>query len=419
VSSRRRTRNKRASRPACSSRFSAPTVRARICVCALAGFFACAAFAAFYLHACRNRTAPKHAAKALTSRQPLSRSIDEKAATARLLNAMQRAGGSSIWIKKPAAGNNGLRGGDAGEVLAIPPAFEGLVSVARSESAKEGLEIRITEVPSPRRWRSVDLEILDANEPVCRWRLHEVAQIRRAAIIIDDLGADLSAAHQLLRLDYPLTFSVMPHLRNSTRVAEEAHRAGREVMLHLPMQPEANSPARRSPDELEVGMKSFAVRHIIESDLASVPHAAGVNNHMGSRATADAQLMAEVMQVFSECHLYFVDSRTTPDTVALEVARRMQVPAFYRSVFLDDTETTTYTLGQLRELRRVLEEQGTAIAIGHPHPTTISALAQFLPELEKDDIQLLPASRLTRLPEARRLWPQRSKPLQASNTATP
>jgi len=328
---------------------------------------------------------------------------------------MERTGGSGIWIKKQAVGNVTLPGRNAGEVLAVPSAFGALVSVARSESQKEGLQARITDIPSPQRWRLVELEILHGKEPVCRWRLREVPQIRRAAIIIDDLGEDLSAARQLLQLDYPLTFSVMPHLRHSTRIAEEAHRAGREVMLHLPMQPEPGSPAKQSPDELEVGMASFAVRRIIESDLVSVPHAAGVNNHMGSRATVDAKLMAEVMQVFRERHLCFVDSRTTPDTVALEVARRMELPAFYRSVFLDDTETTTYTLRQLGELRRVLQEQGTAIAIGHPHPTTISALTQFLPELERDDIQLLPASQLVRLPEAARLWPTRSKPLQAQN----
>lgn len=341
--------------------------------------------------------------------------LDEQAAATHLLKAMERAGGSDIWIKKQAVGSTTLPGGNAGEVLAVPSAFGALVSVAQSESEKQGLQARITEVPPPQRWRSVDLAILHGDKPVCRWRLREVPQIRRAAIIIDDLGEDLSAARQLLQLNYPLTFSVMPHLRHSTQVAEEAHRRGREVMLHLPMQPEPNSPARRSAEELEVGMTSSAVRRIIESDLASVPHAAGVNNHMGSRATADVKLMAEAMQVLGERHLYFVDSRTTPDTVALEVARRMQLPAFYRSIFLDDTETIAYTLGQLRELRRVLEEQGTAIAIGHPYPTTIRALAQFLPQLERDDIQLLPASRLTRLPQARRLWPTRNKPLEAQN----
>jgi uncharacterized protein len=411
VSSRRRIRNKRPARLRRSPRFSRPALHPGIYVSALVGVFACAAFAAFYFSACRESKAPKHATKVINSRSAPGRSINEQAAVDHLLEAMEHTGGSGIWIKNRAVGN----GGKAGEVLAVPSVFGGLVSVAQSVSEKEGLQARITEIPLPQRWRLVELEILHGNEPVCRWRLHEVPQIRRAAIIIDDLGEDLSVARQLLQLNYPLTFSVMPYLRYSTPVAEEAHRAGREVMLHLPMQPEPDSPARRSANELEVGMTSFAVRRIIESDLASVPHAAGVNNHMGSRATADAKLMEEVMQIFSERHLYFVDSRTTPDTVALDVARRTKLPAFYRSVFLDDTETTPYTLGQLRVLRRVLDEQGTAIAIGHPHPTTITALAQFLPELEGDDIQLLPASQLARLPEAARLWPPHHKTLQARN----
>ena len=428
MSSRLRTRKKPPTRRRRSARLLPRTPSARIYVCALAGIFACSAFAAFYLNTCRESTPPKRVvsrgdgaghtppvAKATTSPNGGGRTIDRQLAANRLQSVMERTGGSGIWIKKEAVANTTQPGGNAGEMVAIPSAFGTVMSVARSESEKEGFQARIIEFPSPQRWRSVELEILHGNEPVCRWRLREVPQIRRAAIIIDDLGGDLSAARQVLQLDYALTFSVMPHLRHSFQIAEEAHRAGREVMLHLPMQPEPGSPAKTSPDELEVGMTSLAVRRTIDSDLASVPYAAGVNNHMGSRATADAKLMAEVMQVFSERHLYFVDSRTTPDTVALEVARRMQLPAFYRSVFLDDTETTSYTLGQLRELRRVLEEQGTAIAIGHPHPTTISALAQFLPELERDDIQLLPASRLTRLPEAARLWPTHSKPLQAQN----
>jgi polysaccharide deacetylase 2 family uncharacterized protein YibQ len=329
---------------------------------------------------------------------------------------MERHCGSGVWVKNPAASST-LEGGGAGEVLAVPSAFGTVLSVAKSEAEKEGWQARTTGSSSSLRRRSVELEILRGNEPVCRWRLREVPQIRRAAIIIDDLGSNLGAERELLQLRYPLTFSVMPNLRHSTRIAEEAHREGREIMLHLPMQPEPGSSASPSPDELEAGMSSLAVRRTIEADLVSVPHARGVNNHMGSRATADTNLMTDVMQVLGERHLYFVDSRTTPDSVALEVARRMQLPAFYRSVFLDDTETTAYTLGQLRELRRVVEEQGAAIAIGHPHPSTISALAQFLPELQRDDIQLLPASQLVRLPEVALLWPTGKRPVQAKNAA--
>ncbi len=238
-----------------------------------------------------------------------------------------------------------------------------------------------------------------------RWKLREVRRVLHAAIIIDDLGANLEAARQLLALPYCLTFSVLPHLRASAETAREARSAGHEVMLHLPMEPEAHSHVSPGKGEIRIGMTSFEVEHILESDLASVPQAVGVNNHMGSRATADPRLMAVVMRSLAGHHLYFVDSRTTAASVALEAARRQGLPAFYRSVFLDDTESVSYTLGQLRQFRRVLEDQGAALAIGHPYPTTIAALAKFLPELEKDDVELAPASRLLRLPEVARLKP--------------
>ncbi len=332
--------------------------------------------------------------------------VERHAITSEFRGVMERAGGSGVWVKGSRfAGSTAARADT--EVLAVPSAFEALLSAIKRQSDKEGLQTRIRESRSQERWRSVEVSILRGNELACRWRLREVHQIRRVAIIIDDLGHDLTAARKLLHLPYALTFSVLPHLQHSVETAEEAHRNSREVILHLPMEPELHSAARPSREEVQVGMTSVEVRRIIEASLASVPYAVGVNNHMGSRATADATLMAETMQVLAERRLYFVDSRTTASSVALDEARRMGLPTFYRSVFLDDTETVGYTLGQLRKFRRVVEEQGAALAIGHPHPTTLAALARFLPQLERDDIQLVPASQLVRLPEVARLSPPR------------
>jgi len=236
-----------------------------------------------------------------------------------------------------------------------------------------------------------------------------VAQLRRAAIVIDDLGQDLEAARKLLLQPYPLAFSVLPALPYSAETAKEAHRAGRDVMLHLPMEPEPGSGAKPGPGEIKTGMSGVEVAGIIDADLGSVPFAAGVNNHMGSRATADRALMSDVMHVLATQGLFFVDSRTTAETEALNEARRVGVPAFYRSVFLDDTETVAYTLQQLRLFRHTVEVQGAALAIGHPHPTTVEALVEFLPEFERDDIELVPASKLVRLPEAARLEPSQKE----------
>jgi hypothetical protein len=259
-------------------------------------------------------------------------------------------------------------------------------------------------------WRVADIRFSLSGKLVSRWKVHEVRRILHAAIIIDDLGGNLATTHELLALPYSLTFSVLPHLRASTETAREAHHAGREVMLHLPMQPEASSHTSPGEGEIRVGMTHLEVEHVIESDLASVPMAAGVNNHMGSRATADPRLMALVMKSLAGRRLFFVDSRTTAGSVAFDAARRQGLPAFYRSVFLDDTESVSYTLGQLRQFRRVLEEQGAALAIGHPYPTTIATLAKFLPEIVGDDVELGPASRLLLLPEVARLRPPPRRP---------
>jgi len=112
-----------------------------------------------------------------------------------------------------------------------------------------------------------------------------------------------------------------------------------------------------------------------------------------------------VMKTLGDRRLYFIDSRTTAASVALEAARRQSVPAFYRAVFLDDTETVAYTAGQLHLFRHAVEQEGVALAIGHPHATTIAALAKFLPELERADIELVEPSEIVRLPEIARLNP--------------
>jgi uncharacterized protein len=115
--------------------------------------------------------------------------------------------------------------------------------------------------------------------------------------------------------------------------------------------------------------------------------------------------MAEVMKSLAGRRLYFIDSRTTGSSTALEAARRQRLPAFYRGVFLDNTESVAYTIAQLQEFRHTLERDGVALAIGHPHPTTITALAKLLPEFEQADIELVTPSQIVRLPELARLLP--------------
>jgi len=215
----------------------------------------------------------------------------------------------------------------------------------------------------------------------------------RMAVIIDDLGYDRAAADALLSLGFPITVSVLPHLPLSGEVAEEAYRRGDEVMLHLPMQSESES-AKTEEVELRVGMNARQVDSALQGMLETVPHAVGVNNHQGSRATADPALMAALMPGLRRRGLFFVDSRTLASTVAYDTAERWGVRAASRKVFLDDSTRPEAILKQLELAARDAERDGSAIAIGHPRPDTIAALAQGLPRLESQGIHLVFVSEL-------------------------
>jgi len=218
------------------------------------------------------------------------------------------------------------------------------------------------------------------------------------AVIIDDLGYDRAAAEAVLALRFPLTVAVLPNHPLSTGIAEQAHRRGDQVMLHLPMEAESGRGEKGAPVEsveLRPGMDAGEVDAIVTKMLATVPHAAGVNNHQGSRATADPALMDAVMRALAPRHLFFIDSRTTAATVAYDTAERDGVRAAWRKVFLDDVATRPAVLKQLRLAVHDAQKQGWAIAIGHPHPATIAALAESLPHLEAQGILLVLASDVT------------------------
>jgi uncharacterized protein len=215
------------------------------------------------------------------------------------------------------------------------------------------------------------------------------------AIILDDLGYDRSSADSLLSLPFPVTVSVIPHLPLSSEIADAAFRHGDQVLLHLPMQSES-SQVKHENIELRVGMDAREVQLTLAGMLETVPHAVGVNNHEGSLATADPALMRELMPALRRHGLFFIDSRTTAATVAYTTAEQAGVRAASRKVFLDDTPTKKAVRAQLELAARDASRNGSAIAIGHPHPATIAALAETVPQLEARGIRLVFASDLVR-----------------------
>ena len=210
-------------------------------------------------------------------------------------------------------------------------------------------------------------------------------------LIIDDMGYDRAAADALLALPFPLTVSVIPHLSLSSEVAEEAYRRGEQVMLHLPMQSMA-SDVKQEDVELRPGMNAAQVDSMLAGMLATVPHAAGVNNHEGSLATSDATLMQELMPALHERGLFFIDSRTSAATVAYDTAEKFGVAAASRKVFLDDVASRQAILAQLDLAARDAQRDGFAIAIGHPRPDTIAALRTGVPRIQARGIRLAFAS---------------------------
>ncbi len=225
---------------------------------------------------------------------------------------------------------------------------------------------------------------------------HKPASVARVAILIDDMGGDLRRLQEILELDSPITISVLPHLKHSRDVSRIADMSGRDVLLHLPMEPKNHAVNHPGPGALLTAMSGTAIRKTVLKDLAFVPEAVGVNNHMGSRFTEDEPGMRQVFSILKERGLFFVDSRTTSATVAARLARESGVINAERDVFLDNKRDVEYIDGQIETLVKIAMQEGSAIAIGHPYPETLAALRGMLPLLRERGIDVVPVSELVR-----------------------
>lgn len=200
----------------------------------------------------------------------------------------------------------------------------------------------------------------------------------RIALVIDDLGRRPADLERIAALGVPVAHAVLPFEPHSTEIARRAAAAGAEVLLHLPMEAvEGDDPG---PGALWLGMGEAELVATTEAALAAVPGAVGVNNHMGSAVTADARAMAAVLGLARERGLYYLDSRTTSETVGFRVARELGLPAAERQVFLDDTLSHEAIHAEFDRLLALAAAEGSAIAIGHPHAATFELLAEEVPK---------------------------------------
>jgi polysaccharide deacetylase 2 family uncharacterized protein YibQ len=217
----------------------------------------------------------------------------------------------------------------------------------------------------------------------------------KIVIVIDDMGVAVAHSKQIMALPGPLTLSFLPYAANLKDQMAAGSAAGHALMLHIPMEPVG--PENPGPDALYVAMDTDTVTRTLDSNIDKSDPVRGINNHMGSRASADMNVMRAVMADLAKRDMFFLDSLTSQDSVAAQAAAEAGVPYLKRDVFLDHVDSVDYVQNALRQLEHTARRQGYAIAIGHPHPATIAVLKNWLQTLDKNEFELVPLASL--LPE--------------------
>lgn len=218
------------------------------------------------------------------------------------------------------------------------------------------------------------------------------AQAGKLSIVIDDVGYRPAEENKVLQMPQAISVAVLPNAPHAREMAIKAHQGGHEVLIHLPMAPLSKQPLEK--DTLTPEMSSEEVTRIMRNAVNNVPYAVGLNNHMGSRMTSSLPGMQKVMQALNHYNLYFLDSMTIANSQAIPAAQGTQVRVLKRRVFLDDSQDINAIRQQFNRAVKLAQRDGYAIAIGHPHPTTVRVLQQMLPTLPADITLVRPSQLL-------------------------
>jgi polysaccharide deacetylase 2 family uncharacterized protein YibQ len=214
---------------------------------------------------------------------------------------------------------------------------------------------------------------------------HAQSDDKKVAIIIDDLGNNMVGTKEILALPIPITVAIMPFLESSKSDAEWAHRLGHDVIIHLPMEPIRGKRSWLGPGAITTDLSSDEVRNRVEAAIKSVPFAIGINNHMGSKVTADKRIMSIVLEVCRENGLIFIDSKTSPKSVVPKLAKEIGVPYLENQLFFDEVYSSQHIRNQTKRLIKNLEHSNRVVAIGHVGPPgrkTAAVLKEFIPIIE-------------------------------------
>lgn len=225
------------------------------------------------------------------------------------------------------------------------------------------------------------------------------------SIVIDDLGYNHALARRALNLPGPVSYSILPELPDSATLARIAREKHRDVLLHIPMQ--AIGGEAMGPGGLSVDMSGEEIGNILDADLASVPQAIGISNHMGSQFTSDATAMRRFMgDMKNHKKLFFLDSLTTSKTKARSIAAESGIPIISRDVFLDNERTPEALETQFQLMLRIAGKYGRALVIAHPYPETLEFLEQRLHSLKNGPVRLVPVSLLVKTSQKEKQYAQ-------------
>ncbi|MCX7921579.1 MAG: divergent polysaccharide deacetylase family protein [Clostridia bacterium] len=220
----------------------------------------------------------------------------------------------------------------------------------------------------------------------------------KLAIVIDDFGQSRNGVKEMMSIERHMTFAVMPFLEFSESDAAIAHQRGYEVIVHLAMEPYRGKKSWLGPRPIMAGMDGADVRQIVMDAFDNVPFASGANIHMGSKASSEENIIANVLDVIKEKNLYFLDSRTSPKPVAKQIADSKGVQCYDRNVFLDGTQSKKHIKKKLHEAGETALKLGKAVAIGHVGQdggkVTAEAISEMIPEFDDKNIELVFLSEL-------------------------
>ncbi|WP_280768344.1 divergent polysaccharide deacetylase family protein [Salipaludibacillus daqingensis] len=189
---------------------------------------------------------------------------------------------------------------------------------------------------------------------------------RKAAIIIDDFGGVAKGTQEFLESDIPITVAVMPFLEQSTEIAEQANELGFEVIIHLPMEPKKGKRSWLGPNPITSDLSQDEVKQRVEEAIENVPHAKGINQHMGSKIVEEKETITTILNVIKDHDLYIVDSGTNPHSYISDISEQLGVPFAKRDLFLDNTlSSEDHVYDKAIQLADLATKGGSVIGIGH------------------------------------------------------